>query len=310
MRSGEEQALRWARRALQAASPEEALWWAARAYAAAPASPAVRAVVRRIRRRFPNARGRPLARWSRWMVRIGFLYGLFTLIALFLIAWGLGAIDPWALLGAEELPLPEAVGRDPTPDTAADFRRWDSHAPISAAHPEGSAPMGAWPSPFPSPHPTLPPDLLPTPTRETTPSLMATALSRPHPLASPTPSPGLPFPGRWILVDLSDQELMAYEGETMILRTKVSTGRPRTPTVVGTFWIYLKLRAQTMTGPGYRLPHVPYVMYFYQGYALHGTYWHNNFGQPMSHGCVNLPTPMAEQLYQWADLGTPVVVQP
>lgn len=139
--------------------------------------------------------GRPLARWSRWMVRIGFLYGLFTLIALFLIAWGLGAIDPWALLGAEELPLPEAVGRDPTPDTAADFRRWDPHAPISAAHPEGSAPTGAWPSPFPSPHPTLPPDLLPTPTRETTPSLMATALSRPHPLASPTPSPGLPFPG-------------------------------------------------------------------------------------------------------------------
>jgi len=111
-------------------------------------------------------------------------------------------------------------------------------------------------------------------------------------------------------VDLSDQELTAYEGETPILRTKVSTGRPRTPTVIGTFRIYLKLRAQTMTGPGYRLPNVPYVMYFYKGYALHGTYWHNNFGRPMSHGCVNLPTPIAEQLYQWADIGTPVVVQP
>lgn len=65
-----------------------------------------------------------------------------------------------------------------------------------------------------------------------------------------------------------------------------------------------------MTGPGYRLPHVPYVMYFYKGYALHGTYWHNNFGRPMSHGCVNLPTPIAEQLYHWAEIGTPVVVQP
>ena len=45
-----------------------------------------------------------------------------------------------------------------------------------------------------------------------------------------------------------------------------------------------------MSGPGYYLPGVPYVMYFYQGYGLHGTYWHDNFGQPMSHGCVNLPT--------------------
>lgn len=46
-----------------------------------------------------------------------------------------------------------------------------------------------------------------------------------------------------------------------------------------------------MTGPGYDLPNVPYTMYFYQGYGLHGTYWHNNFGTPMSHGCVNMPTP-------------------
>lgn len=319
-RSVEKQALRWARWALQAASPEEALWWAARAYAAAPASPPIRAMVRRIRRRFPNARGRPPARWPGWMVRIGFLYGLSMLIALFLIAWGLGAIDPWALLGVGELPLPGAMALDPALDADADLRRRDPNAPISAAHPEGIAPTVTLPSPTPlpspspSPHPTLPPDPLPTPTREVTPSpaphSSATASSRPRPLASPTPLPGPPFPGRWILVDLSDQELMAYEGETLVLRTKVSTGRPRTPTVVGTFRIYLKLRAQTMTGPGYRLPNVPYVMYFYQGYALHGTYWHNNFGRPMSHGCVNLPTPIAEQLYQWADLGTPVVVQP
>ncbi|WP_376788921.1 L,D-transpeptidase [Thermoflexus sp.] len=306
MRSVEEKALRWACRALQTASPEEALWWAARTYTAAPAFPAVRAVVRRIRRRFPNARGRPPARWSRWMVRIRFLYGLSMLIALFLIAWGLGVVDLWALLRVEELSFPEAIGWDPIPDTAADLRKQDPPDPISAAHPEESAPTGAWPSP----HPTSPPDPLPTPPWEETPSPVATASFRPRPLASPTPLPGRPFPSRWILVDLSDQELTAYEGETPILRTKVSTGRPRTPTVVGTFRIYLKVRAQTMTGPGYWLPNVPYVMYFYQGYALHGTYWHNNFGQPMSHGCVNLPTPVAEQLYQWADLGTPVVMQP
>ena len=56
-----------------------------------------------------------------------------------------------------------------------------------------------------------------------------------------------------------------------------------------------------MTGPGYYLPEVPYTMYFYEGYALHGTYWHNNFGQRMSRGCVNLQTDNAKQLFEWAD---------
>ena len=59
-----------------------------------------------------------------------------------------------------------------------------------------------------------------------------------------------------------------------------------------------------MSGPGYYLPDVPYVMYFYDGYGLHGTYWHSNFGTPMSHGCVNLSIPDAEWLYNWADVGT------
>jgi lipoprotein-anchoring transpeptidase ErfK/SrfK len=55
-----------------------------------------------------------------------------------------------------------------------------------------------------------------------------------------------------------------------------------------------------MSGPGYRLPNVPDVMFFYKAYALHGTYWHNNFGQPMSHGCVNLRTEDARWLYEWS----------
>jgi lipoprotein-anchoring transpeptidase ErfK/SrfK len=50
-------------------------------------------------------------------------------------------------------------------------------------------------------------------------------------------------------------------------------------------------------------------MYFYRGYSFHGTYWHNNFGFPMSHGCVNMPTPEAEWLYNFAEVGTPVHVQ-
>ena len=70
--------------------------------------------------------------------------------------------------------------------------------------------------------------------------------------------------------------------------------------------------AVRMTGgtPGvdyYDLPNVPYSMFFYQGYAIHGTYWHTNFGHPMSHGCVNLPTAEAKWFYEWAPVGTPVV---
>ncbi len=84
----------------------------------------------------------------------------------------------------------------------------------------------------------------------------------------------------------------------------------QTPTVTGTYKIWIKLVSTTMAGPGYYLTDGPYVMYFYQGYGLHGTYWHNNFGNPMSHGCVNLPTPESEWLYyNFVEVGTPVHVQ-
>jgi lipoprotein-anchoring transpeptidase ErfK/SrfK len=55
------------------------------------------------------------------------------------------------------------------------------------------------------------------------------------------------------------------------------------------------------TSSYYYLPNVPYTMFFYKSYGLHGTYWHNNFGHPMSHGCVNLPTPIAEKLFYWTE---------
>jgi len=122
----------------------------------------------------------------------------------------------------------------------------------------------------------------------------------------PSPSPPSPAPnsGRWIDVDLSAQRLTAYEGSTAVRSTLVSTGLPRTPTPTGQFRIYVKYRATLMSGPGYYLPDVPYTMYFYKGYGLHGTYWHSNFGHPMSHGCINLPTPEAQWLYNWASVGT------
>lgn len=115
--------------------------------------------------------------------------------------------------------------------------------------------------------------------------------------------------GREIIVDLSDARVYAYENGMLVRNVLASTGLPATPTVQGDFTVQRKYTAQTMVGPGYYLPDVPYVLYFYAGYALHGTYWHNNFGQPMSHGCVNLPTPDAEWFFNWADVGTPVRVQ-
>jgi LysM repeat protein len=123
----------------------------------------------------------------------------------------------------------------------------------------------------------------------------------------PTKPPVSGGKGRWIDVNLSKQRLTAYQGNTPVFSALVSTGLPRTPTVVGRFKIYTKLTSTRMRGPGYDLPNVPYTMYFYKGYGLHGTYWHHNFGHPMSHGCVNLRTSDAAWLFNWASVGTPVV---
>jgi lipoprotein-anchoring transpeptidase ErfK/SrfK len=106
---------------------------------------------------------------------------------------------------------------------------------------------------------------------------------------------------------------MAYEGDQQIYNFLISSGKwGRTPT--GNFRIWIKLRYTKMEGGSkalntyYYLPNVPYVMYFYndeipkwRGYGLHGTYWHNNFGHPMSHGCINMKTEEAGLLYQWAN---------
>jgi lipoprotein-anchoring transpeptidase ErfK/SrfK len=113
---------------------------------------------------------------------------------------------------------------------------------------------------------------------------------------------------RWIDVDLSEQRLRAYENGEVVRTTLVSTGLPRSPTVRGQFRIWIKLRYDDMEGPDYYLEDVPYVMYFYQGYGLHGTFWHSNFGQRMSHGCVNLPTSEAEWVFNFVDVGTLVNV--
>jgi lipoprotein-anchoring transpeptidase ErfK/SrfK len=130
------------------------------------------------------------------------------------------------------------------------------------------------------------------------------------PTEKPLATENLPAPAdvatgeHWIDVNLSQQMVYAYAGDTVVNSFLVSTGTAMTPTVTGKYHIYIKLRFTDMTGPDYYLPNVPFTMYFYKDYGLHGTYWHHNFGTPMSHGCVNLSIPDAEWLYNFSYEGT------
>lgn len=164
-------------------------------------------------------------------------------------------------------------------------------------------------TPTPTSTPTSTPTRTPRPTRTPTNTPYPTRIPLPtKPPAAPPPSTDVGPNQRWVEVDLSEQKVYAYKGTKLLKTFTVSTGLPNTPTVVGEFQIYIKLKSQDMAGYGYYLPDVPYVMYFYKDYALHGTYWHNNFGTPMSHGCVNMRTADAKWMFDFADYGTLVVV--
>lgn len=120
---------------------------------------------------------------------------------------------------------------------------------------------------------------------------------------------------KYIEVIISEQKLKYFENNEKVDEFLISTGVSGFDTPLGTFSVFSKVSAARMTGfygPGsplnYDLPGVPWVMSFLGPYTIHGTYWHNNFGNRMSHGCVNLPTPKAYELYQWADIGTTVII--
>lgn len=120
-----------------------------------------------------------------------------------------------------------------------------------------------------------------------------------------------------IVVDVSEQKLYAYDGDTLFMEQLISTGLEFTPTPRGTFHVFKMTPSRFMQGPipgvsdqVYDLPGVPWDLYFTEeGAVIHGTYWHDHFGQQWSHGCVNLPVDKAKELYMWADLGMPVTVQ-
>lgn len=200
---------------------------------------------------------------------------------------------------------------------------WFALPTLTAVAHSGSVqrPQGVLEKPSLTPTNTLTPTATFTPT--VTPSPTPTPTETPTPLPTETPEPqptqagevswlarpdGVSADEIWVDVDLTNQRSYLVQDETVIGWFVVSTGTWNHPTVTGLYNIYVKYLYADMSGPGYYLPDVPYVMYFYKGYGLHGTYWHSNFGVPMSHGCVNYRTEDAGFIYERVEVGTPVYV--
>jgi lipoprotein-anchoring transpeptidase ErfK/SrfK len=240
-----------------------------------PKSPVIKPIAK------VNVKNKPARRFS-WAIT--------TILTLIILA---GAFVVWAAL-----PQWEALARSASAPIPADILVKPSLTPTSTNTPTPTATA--------------------TPTQTPTPTATFTPLPTSTPWPTPTPAPvydtqapvadNTDLSGHWIDIDLSQQMLYAYDGDTLVASFLVSTGTSAHPTVTGTFSVYVKYLYTDMSGPGYYLPDVPYTMYFYSGYGIHGTYWHNNFGHPMSHGCVNMRTSDAGWMFDFSEVGTPVIV--
>lgn len=108
---------------------------------------------------------------------------------------------------------------------------------------------------------------------------------------------------RWMGVSLKEQTAIAYEGDKPVYAALIASGQAGTPTVQGVFRTWWRLISRGMSGPGYFLEEVTWTCYFYGGYALHTAYWHDAFGRPRSHGCVNFSPYDAWWIFQWSAPG-------
>lgn len=143
------------------------------------------------------------------------------------------------------------------------------------------------------------------------PSTLMTELSQP---VKTSPVLGATTEFKHINIDLTHQHLYAMEGSKIVYDFPISSGKWH-PTPTGIFHIWIKLRAVRMAGgsgaDAYDLPNVPWTMFFAggdvgeaAGFSIHGAYWHNNFGHPMSHGCVNMRIADAKTVFDWASPAT------
>ena len=249
------------------------------------------------------------SRWPLWAA-VGLLLLLLLGAAGFFLANGAQQAETAVLPPATSQPTIEATVVAPTTEpTETAVPPTSSPTPVPTERPErllaknvsDGQPRVAWTA---TPLPTN----TPTPTPTPIPTVVGVEVSnwvgkRPF---------GVGDSERWIDVNLSTQSLNAFEGDSLVYSALVSSGLPSFPTVTGQFRTWIKYESQTMDGRllgyDYYLEGVPYVMYFYEDYAIHGAYWHNNFGHPMSHGCVNVSIPDSQWLFNWAPLGTLVNV--
>ncbi len=231
----------------------------------------------------------------------------------------------FALLGGAAFTYAQRGPADIVPSTAVVVESTSTSVPTAV--PTSSPKPQPTPRATATPHPIRPKNIVANSKNE----VWATWTMTPTPTNTPTPSPtwqptfrapqegniegrplGIGRYEKWIDVDLSTQTLIAYEGDALVFQTYISSGLAPNRTVTGQFRIWLRFESQTMDGSllgyDYYLEDVPYVMYFFEDYALHGTFWHNNFGYPMSHGCVNMETGDAGWIFEWSEVGTVVNV--
>jgi lipoprotein-anchoring transpeptidase ErfK/SrfK len=252
-------------------------------------------------------------RKSRLNSALPYLAALFVIMAVLLVISAVGVISLLRL--PTPVPALASLNNPPAAAQPVSFPQVVSQATSTNIPVNTPTTLPTTPT-VPTSGPTATPQ--PAPTATAVPVVMPTFISAPKLAQNPgavnqgaylyPAAPGGNHPGRWIDVSLNHQMAYAYEGNKVVRSFLVSTGVAAYPTVRGQYRIYVKLRYDDMKGPGYNLKNVPYVMYFYKGYSLHGTYWHHNFGTPMSHGCVNMYTPDAAWLYSWASVGTLVNV--
>lgn len=161
--------------------------------------------------------------------------------------------------------------------------------------------------------PTYTPPPLPVAAAEETrlPSPTVSRTPIPNTVATATPTwvtdryLPLPVSEKWIEVDISRQVLRAYDGERLVFSTTISTGRDITQADLGKYRITQKVATKLLTGPGYYLPDVPWVMMINPNLMLHGAYWQDTWGAPSNYGSINLKPADAKWLYDWSAPSVP-----
>jgi len=121
---------------------------------------------------------------------------------------------------------------------------------------------------------------------------------------------GIPAGSKWVHVDLPEQTLVAYEGQKPVYATVISSGKEGYEPPTGLFKVQQKYISTTMNATDpidgfYEVEEVPWTLYYHRGYALHGAYWHTDFGKVRSHGCTNIAPVDARWIYYWSDPEVP-----